>query len=58
MWCVSHSGLVVGLDAESGEVRVRAAMGEEDEGPVRSSLAAAQGALFLRTSTRLVCIGG
>jgi outer membrane protein assembly factor BamB len=57
VWCVSHSGLVVGVDAETGEVRVQAAMGDEDEGPVRSSLAAALGALFLRTSTRLICIG-
>ena len=57
VWCVAHSGLVASVDAESGEISVRAAMGEEDEGPVRSSLAAAHGALFLRTSSRLFCIG-
>jgi len=58
VWCVSHAGLVTGVDAESGAIRLHAAMGEEDEGPVRSSLAAAHGALFLRTSARLFCLGG
>jgi len=57
VWCVSHTGLVTGVDAESGAIRVLGAMGEEDEGPTRSSLAAAHGALFLRTSGRLLCIG-
>lgn len=57
VWCVSHAGLVAAVDAESGALRIQAALGEEDEGPIRASLAAAQGALFLRTNTRLYCLG-
>ncbi len=56
VWCVSHSGLVTAVDAESGGIRVQAVLGEEDEGPIRASLAAARGALFLRTNTRLSCL--
>jgi len=57
VWCVSHAGLVAAVDAESGALRAQAALGEEDEGPIRASLAAAGDALFLRTNTRLVCLG-
>jgi outer membrane protein assembly factor BamB len=57
VWCVSHGGLVAGVDAESGAIRVQAAMGGEDGGPIRASLAAAHGALFLRTNARLSCLG-
>jgi outer membrane protein assembly factor BamB len=56
VWCVSHAGVVVALDAVSGALVLRAAMGEEEGAPVRSSLAAAHGALFLRTSARLFCL--
>lgn len=58
VWCLSHGGVLVGVDATSGELVTRAELGEEDGPPVRASVAAAHGALFVRTQARLVCIGG
>lgn len=57
IWCVSHAGVLVAVDAESGAVVLRASFGDEDESPLRASLAAAHGALFLRTPERLYCLG-
>lgn len=58
VWCLSHAGVLVSVDAGSGALVMSAEMGEEDGPPVRSSVAAAHGALFVRTQARLVCIGG
>ena len=56
VWCVSHAGVLAAVDAASGALRIQCALGDEDEGPVRASLAAAHGALFLRTNARLHCL--
>ncbi len=56
IWCINHQGLVVVVDAESGEIVHQAAMGEEDSDFVRSTVVAAHGALFVRTDTTLFCI--
>lgn len=55
IYCVSESGTVVILDA-GAEFKVLATI-PMGEGPVRASMAAARGHLFLRTSTNLYCLG-
>ncbi len=57
IWCLNHAGLVAALDAESGKLLTEVALGEEDTGPIRSSIAVAHGALFVRTETTLFCLG-
>jgi outer membrane protein assembly factor BamB len=57
VWCLSHGGVLVGVDAESGALATRAELAEEEPGPVRASVAAAHGALFVRTEARLLCLG-
>jgi outer membrane protein assembly factor BamB len=57
VWCLSHTGVVCAVDERSGELLAHAALGEEDEGPIRSSIAAAHGALFVRTGRYLHCLG-
>jgi outer membrane protein assembly factor BamB len=57
VWCLSHAGVLVGVEAASGALATRAELGEPDGPPVRASVAAAHGALFVRTQARLVCLG-
>jgi outer membrane protein assembly factor BamB len=57
VWCLSHEGLLLGVDAGSGEIVTSLALGREDEGPARASVAAAHGRLFVRTGGRLVALG-
>lgn len=56
VWILSHGGVAMVFDAESGELVHRAAMGEEDDDYIRASIAVAHGALFLRTNTSLFCL--
>ncbi len=60
VWTISHGGVLVGVDAASGALVTKLALGAEEEhgGPVRASVAAAHGALFVRTNERLYCFGG
>jgi outer membrane protein assembly factor BamB len=58
VWCLSHGGVLVSVEAKSGALVTRTELGEEDGPPVRASVAAAHGALFVRTQARLVCLGG
>jgi outer membrane protein assembly factor BamB len=58
VWCLSHEGLLVGVDAQSGKLTTSLALGREDEGPARASVAPAHGRLFVRTSGRLLALGG
>lgn len=56
IFCVSENGTVVILEAgDEFKILSTIPMGE---GPVRASIAAAQGRLFLRTAQHLYCIGG
>ena len=59
VWSLSHSGVLAELDAASGALVAKLALVSEgdDEAPIRSSVAAAHGALFVRTNARLVCLG-
>jgi len=55
IYCISEEGTVVILEAgEEFKVLATIPMGE---GPVRSSIAAADGHLFIRTAKNLYCIG-
>ncbi len=57
IYCVNHAGLVVAVDAATGKLVQSAELGGEDGDRVRSSIAIAHGALFVRTDTTLFCIG-
>lgn len=57
IWCINHGGLVVVVDAENGDILHRARMGEEDDDLIRASIVVAHGCLFIRTNTKLFCIG-
>jgi outer membrane protein assembly factor BamB len=54
IYCISESGTAVVLAA--GEEFKILAMNPMDEAPVRSSIAAAQGELFIRTASDLYCV--
>ena len=53
----NHAGVVHVIDAKSGRVLHRAEMGEADDDQTRASVAIAHGRLFIRTNSRLFCIG-
>ncbi|MFN3651492.1 MAG: PQQ-binding-like beta-propeller repeat protein [Armatimonadota bacterium] len=56
IYVISLRGEVHVLDAESGKLLATNAMAE-DETEIRSSVAVAHGDLFIRTNTRLFCVG-
>jgi outer membrane protein assembly factor BamB len=58
IWCLNHNGLVVVVDAGDGKIVHRAAMGEEDDDSICSSIIVAYGSLFIRTNSKLFCVGG
>ena len=53
----NHAGTVHVIDAKSGRVLHRAAMGEAGDDQTRASIAVAHGRLFIRTNGRLFCVG-
>ena len=53
----NHAGTVHVVDAGSGRVLHRAAMGESGDDQTRASIAVAHGRLFIRTKSRLFCVG-
>jgi outer membrane protein assembly factor BamB len=59
VWTVSHDGVLIGVEAESGALATRLALAADEEAsaPIRASVAAAHGALFVRTNERLLCLG-
>jgi len=57
VYCLSHAGLALVVDAKSGAILSQAELGEPDDESIRSSIAIAHGALFLRTNTTLFCLG-
>jgi outer membrane protein assembly factor BamB len=56
IWLISHGGVVMVFDAESGALAHRVPMGEEDDDFIRASIAVAHGAVFVRTNTTLFCL--
>ena len=57
IWFLSHEGRAMVFDAESGDKLHEVMMGEEDDDLIRSSVAVAGGRLYLRTNSKLFCIG-
>jgi outer membrane protein assembly factor BamB len=57
VYCLSHSGLALVVDAKTGEILCQTRMAEEDADTIRSSIAIAHGCLFVRTNDALYCIG-
>jgi outer membrane protein assembly factor BamB len=56
LYLMSLRGEVHVLDAEKGEILATNRMAE-DENEIRSTIAAAHGSLFIRTNSRLFCVG-
>ncbi|MCP3914080.1 MAG: PQQ-binding-like beta-propeller repeat protein [bacterium] len=57
IWCMNHAGQVAVVDAESGKIVAAPTMGDEDDDGIRSSLVVAHGRLFIRTNSKLFCVG-
>ncbi len=57
IYLVNFDGLVVIVSAKTGKILREIPMGQRAESPVRSSIVAAHGNLFIRTNTKLYCIG-
>ncbi len=57
IYLMNFRGQAVVVNAASGEVLSQADMGEEGDDMTRSTISAAQGALFIRTNRKLYCIG-
>jgi outer membrane protein assembly factor BamB len=57
IYVVNFAGLVVIVDAEQGTIINQIPMAEREESPVRSTIAAAHGNLFVRTNDKLYCVG-
>ena len=57
IYVVNFAGLVVIVDAEQGTIINQISMAQREESPVRSTIAAAQGNLFVRTNDKLYCVG-
>jgi outer membrane protein assembly factor BamB len=57
IYTINFAGEVVVLDAAKGEVVQNVPMGEPGDNETRSSIAASQGQLFIRTNAKLFCIG-
>ncbi len=57
VWCMNHAGEIVIVDAASGEIVNTIAMGDEDDDNIRASLVVAHGQMFVRTNSKLFCIG-
>ena len=54
---MNFKGDVVVIDANKGEVISTISMGEEGDDMIRSSIAIAGGQLFIRTNSKLFCVG-
>ena len=57
IYLINFDGDVVIVDAEDGTVLASIPMEGPSDSPVRSSVIASQGQLFIRTNTKLYCVG-
>ncbi len=57
VYLINAAGEVSVVNAENGQVLRTIPMGDDGEDTVRSTIAVAQGQLFIRTSQRLYCVG-
>lgn len=57
LYLINFDGDVVIVNAADGEIVNNIAMGDAEDAPVRSTVIAAQGQLFVRTNNTLFCVG-
>jgi outer membrane protein assembly factor BamB len=57
VYLINFHGEVTVVDAASGEISKTIPMEKKQEYPIRSTIAAANGRLFIRLNRRLVCVG-
>jgi outer membrane protein assembly factor BamB len=57
IYVVNFAGQVIVVDAAKGSVLNTIPMAEREDSPVRSTIVAAHGNLFVRTNDKLYCIG-
>ncbi len=57
IYMINFAGLVVIADAKSGAILKEIPMAERSQSPIRSTIAAAGGNLFIRTNDKLFCVG-
>ncbi len=59
VYCLNHNGEAVVVETENGKILHRALMGDDlDDDLIRSCIVVAHNNLFIRTNSRLFCIGG
>ena len=57
VWCINHGGTVCVFSADDGELLNTIELGEDGDNQIRSSIAVAHDCLFIRTNSKLFCIG-
>jgi outer membrane protein assembly factor BamB len=57
VYFMNFGGDVAVVDAEKGQVLNTIAMGDEGDDMIRSSISISQGQLFIRTNSKLYCVG-
>ena len=57
IYLMNFKGEVTVVSAKDGQVLRTIPMGEENDDTIRSSIAVSQGQLFIRTNSKLFCIG-
>ena len=58
LYMINFDAEVAIVDAAKGELIGKITMDEKKDDPVRSSIVAAHGQLFIRTNRKLFCVGG
>lgn len=57
IWCINHGGQVVILNPSDGKIINSVAMGAEGADRIRSSIVVANDHLYIRTNSKLYCVG-
>lgn len=57
IWCMNHGGTVVVISADDGKIIRTIDMGEQRDDQIRASIAVAHNNLFIRTNSKLFCVG-
>ena len=57
IYCMNFAGDVVVIDATQGAILHATPMGDLGDDMIRSSISVSQGHLFIRTNSKLYCIG-
>ncbi|MBI1368312.1 MAG: PQQ-binding-like beta-propeller repeat protein [Planctomycetes bacterium] len=57
IYCVNHHGEVIVVDPADGKIVAHNMLGKEDDDGICASIAVANGNLFVRTNSKLFCVG-